>query len=277
MGPWSAPAVRTFCCNIRPVPRQNIGTVSRVLLALVEIGDDPMLLLIAGVFILTFVAVGTLAYLLIGNRRSDGPATTWQFQFQRRLPVSKRTFELISRATHAGMERPSISPQTRGQLDRLDQARGVFVSIYRVLMIGVGLAGLTGGVLLLRSHTPANMNGLPGAIVLLFSLGALLKGLVPDPSIRPRWNRSSPGLLEQFKRKINVQVSTLQPLRVTLSEADMRRAAEMLDRGVPIADVARAVHGEYEGLSDHDRRSVEAVIEQASGASDAAGDPVSNQ
>lgn len=277
MGPWSAPAVRIFCCNIRPFPRQNIGTVSRVLLALVEIGDDPMLLLIAGVFILTFVAVGTLAYLLIGNRRSDGPATTWQFQIQRRLPVSKRTFELISRATHAGMERPSISPQTRVQLDRLDQARGVFVSIYRVLMIGVGLAGLTGGVLLLRSHTPANMNGLPGAIVLLFSLGALLKGLVPDPSIRPSVEPLEPGLLEQFKRKINVQVSTLQPLRVTLSEADMRRAAEMLDRGVPIADVARAVHAEYEGLSDHDRRSVEAVIAQASGASDAAGDPVSNQ
>jgi hypothetical protein len=236
-----------------------------------------MLLLSAGVFIVTFVAVGTIAYLLIGNRRSDGPATTWKFQLQRRLPVSKRTFELISRVTHAGMERPSISPETRVQLDRLDQVRGVFVSIYRVLMIGVGLVGLTGGVLLLRSHTPGNMNGLPGAIILLLSLGALLKGVVPDPSIRPSVQPLEPALLEQFKRKINVQVSTLQPLRVTLSEVDMRLAAEMLHRGVPIADVARAVHAGYEGLSDHDRRSVESVIAQASGASDAAaGDPVSN-
>ncbi len=135
-----------------------------------------MLLLTGGVFIVTFVAAGTIAYLLIGIRRSDAPATTWKFELHNRLPISKRTFELISRATHAAMERPSISPGTRVQLDRLSQARGVFVSIYRVLMIGTGLAGLTAGVLLLLSHTPGNMHGLPGAIVLRFSLGALLKG-----------------------------------------------------------------------------------------------------
>jgi hypothetical protein len=222
-----------------------------------------MILLIGGVFIVTFVAAGAIAYLLIGNRRSDAPAMTWTFQLQNRLPVSKRTFELISRATHAGMERPSISPETRVQLDRLSQARGVFVSIYRVLMIGIGLAGLTAGVLLLRSHTPGNMNGLPGAIVLLLSLGALLKGITPGPSIRPSVEPLDQALLERFKRKINVQVSTLRPLRVTLSESDIRLAAEMLHRGVPIADVARAVHAGYEGLSDHDRRSVESVIAQA--------------
>jgi len=159
--------------------------VSRPVLGLVEIGDDRMLLLIGGVFIVTFIAVCAGAYLLLAKRRTGAPTTTWNFQLHNRQPVSKRTFEQISHATAAATARPEISPATRAQLQQLDQVRGVFVSIYRVLMIVVGLAGLTAGVLLLRSHTPANQNGLPGAIIVLFSVGALLKGLVPGPSIRP--------------------------------------------------------------------------------------------
>ena len=129
----------------------------------------------------------------------------------------------------------------------------------------MGLAGLTAGALVLRSHTPANMNGLPGAIIVLLSLGALLKGLLPGPSIMPSLEPLEPALLDQLREKIKVQVMTSPALRVTLSESDLRRAAEMLGRGVPIADVARAVHAGYTFLSEADRRSVEAAIAQVTG------------
>lgn len=238
--------------------------MSRPVFGVVEIGGDPMLLLIAGVFIVTFISVCAAAYLLLVKRRTDGTATTWKFQLQSRLPVSKRTFERMSYGTAAAMARPQISAATRAQLNQLGQVRGVFVSVYRVLMISVGLAGLTAGILLLRSHTPANMHGLPGAIVLLFSLGALLKGLVPGPSIVPV-EPLDPALLDQFKEKINVQVITSQPLTVRLDGSDIRQAAEMLRRGVPIADAARAVHPGYADLSEMDKRSVEFAIAQATG------------
>jgi hypothetical protein len=238
--------------------------VSRPVFAVVEIGGVPMLLLIAGVFIVTFVGVCAAAYLLLVKRRTDGTATTWKVQLQSGLPVSKRTFEWISRGTAAAMARPQISAATRAQLEQLGQVRAVFVPIYRVLMIVVGLAGLTAGILLLRSHTPANMLGLPAAIVLLLSLGALLKGLVPGPSIVPM-DPLDPALLDQFKEKINVQVITSPPLTVRLSTSDIRQAADMLRRGVPIADAARAVHPGYADLSEMDKRSVEVAIAQATG------------
>lgn len=229
---------------------------------MIEISDDPVLLLIAGIFIVTFIGVCAGAYLLLARRRTDAPATTWKLQLQSRLPVSKQTFEQISRATAVATARPEISPATRATLNQLDKARGVFVSVYRVLMIAVGLAGLTGGILLLRSHTPANMQGLPGAIIVLFSLGALLKGLVPGPSIVPV-EPLDPALLDQLKEKINVQGITSQQLVVRLDESDIRQAAEMLRRGVPIAEAARAVHPGYANLSEIDKRSVEFAIEQA--------------
>lgn len=234
--------------------------MSRPVFGVVEISDDPVLLLIAGIFIVTFIGVCAVAFLLLARRRTDGPATTWKFQHHSRLPVSKRTFEQISHATATAMAKPEISPATRAQLNQLDQVRGVFVSIYRVLMIVVGLAGLTGGILLLRSHTPANMQGLPGAIIVLFSLGALMKGLVPGPSIVPT-EPLDPALLD----KINLQVITSQPLTVRLSESDIQRAAEMLRRGVPLADAVRAVHPGYEDLSESEKRSVESAVAQATG------------
>jgi hypothetical protein len=72
-----------------------------------------------------------------------------------------------------------------------------------------------------------------------------------------------PALLDQLKRKITVQVSTAEPLQVTLSESDLQRAAELLGRRVPVADVARAVHPGYDDLSDVEQRAVESVIGQA--------------
>jgi hypothetical protein len=254
--------------------------MSNLVLGLVEIGDDPMILLIGGVFIVTFLVVCLGAYLLLPKRRPDAPATTlrqaqgrpeqrrrttWGFQLQSRLPVSKQTFEQIAQATAAATARPQIRPATRAQPNQLDTARAVFVSIYRVLMITVGLAGLVAAFFLIRSHTSGNQQGLPGAIILLFSLGALLKGLVPGPSIVSSVEPLDSTLLDQLKQKIDIQVITSQPLAVTMSESDIRLAAEMLRRGAPIADVARAVHPGYTGLSDADKRSIESAIARATG------------
>ncbi len=230
--------------------------------AVVDIAADPMLLLIGGVFIATFVAVCAVAY-LIAQRRSKTPAGTWTFQLHSRLPVSNTTFERLSRAAATATERPDISPATRAQLDQLGQLRSGFVSIYRVLMIFVGLAGLTAGALLLRSHTPANMNGLPGGIIVLLSLGALLSGLIPGPSIKPSVEPLEPALRDQLKQKMKLQVITSPPLRVTLSESDMQRAVEMRRQGVPIAEVAHAVYPGYTGLGEADRQFVESAIAQA--------------
>jgi hypothetical protein len=237
------------------------GPVSSRVFAVVEIADHPMLLLIGAVFIATFVAVCAVAY-LIAKRRSNTPAGTWEFQLHSRLPVSNRTFERLSRAAATATKRPDISPATRAQLDQLGQLRSGFVSFYRVVMIFGGLAGLTAGALLLRSHTPANMNGLPGGIFVLLSLGALLNGVMPGPSIKPSVGPLEPALREELKEKINVQVMT-SPLRVTLSESDMQLAIEMHRRGAPIADVAHAVHPGYKALSEVDRQSVESAIAHA--------------
>ena len=144
-------------------------------------------------------------YVLLAKRRTDGRATTWKFELQSRLPVSKHTFERIAAGTAAAMARPQISEATRAQLNQLERARGVFVSVYRVLFISVGLVGLTAGILLLRSHTPANMLGLYGAIVVLFSLGALLNGIVPGPSVVPM-EPLDRVYLDQLKEKTKVQV-----------------------------------------------------------------------
>jgi hypothetical protein len=138
------------------------------------------------------------------------------------------------------------------------------VSVYRVLFISVGLAGLIAGILLLRSHTPANMLGLYGAIVVLFALGALLNGIVPGPSVVPMEPLSRVHL-DQLKQKIKVQVFTSEPLTVTLSAAEIRAAREMLRRGVPIADAVGAVYPGYEGLVESDKRALECVLRQATG------------
>jgi hypothetical protein len=106
------------------------------------------------------------------------------------------------------------------------------------------------------------MNGLPGGIFVLLSLGALLNGVMPGPSIKPSVGPLEPALREQLKEKINVQVMT-SPLRVTLSESDMQLAIEMHRRGAPIADVAHAVHPGYKALSEVDRQSVESAIAHA--------------
>ena len=223
-----------------------------------------MLLLVAGVFVVTFIAVCAVAYALLAKRRTDGPATTWKFELQSRLPVPKQIFERIADGTAAAMARPQISQATRAQLNQLDRARGLFVAVYRVLFISVGLAGLTAGILLLRSHTSGNMHGLPGVIVVLLSLGALLKGIVPGPSVVPM-EALDQVHLDQLKKKTKVRVLTSEPLTVRLSAPEIQAAGEMLRRGVPIADAVRAVYPGYERLSESDKRALEFAFRQATG------------
>lgn len=232
------------------------------LVGVVEIGGDPTLLFVGAVFILTFLAVATIAWLMLRTPKGGSPASTWNVQLQTRLPVSQAGFEQMSRATKAATRRPAGSPASRAQLDRLAASRDTFVSVYRVLMILSGLAGLIGGALLLRSHTPGNMNGLPGGIIVLVSLGVLLKGLMPGPSVRPVVDPIDPGVLDEIKRKVNVQVSTGGPLRVTLSEADSRRAAELLGRDVPLADVAREFVPGYDDLSEFEQQAIAATFDR---------------
>jgi hypothetical protein len=232
----------------------------RPLLAIVEIGDDPMLLVIGGVFILTFMLACAVAYLLLA--RGDPSQSGWHLHFQRRLPVSQRTFEQIANATAAAIAKPETSAARRAQLDELGRKRGAFVVVYRTVMIASGLVALTAAVLLLRSHTPANMNGLPGGIVLLISLGLLMNGLIPGPSIVPVVDPLNADLVDQIKNKIKLQVSTAEPLTVALNESQMRLGAEMLSQGVPLADVARAVYANYDNHSETDKRSIEVAVGQ---------------
>jgi hypothetical protein len=229
------------------------------LLAVVEIGNGRLLLIIGCVFIVAFVVVCAIAYLLLTKGRSTQSA--WHLQFRGRFPVSKPTFERIATATAAAMRPPDVSAATRARLDALAGTRKTFVVVYRTVMIAVGLAGLTGAALLLRSHTPANMNGLPGGIILLLSLGALLNGLVPGPSIKPVEPFTN-DLRDQIKNKIKVQVTTSEPLSVALDENQLRRAAEMIRQGVSPDDAARAVSAAYDSLSGADQQVIASTVAQ---------------
>jgi hypothetical protein len=227
------------------------------LFAIVEIDNGPLLLIISSVFIVAFVVVCAIAYLLLAKGQST--QSGWHLQFRGRLPVSKPTFERITTATAAAMRAPDVSATTRSRFDALAGSRKTFVVVYRTVMIAVGLAGLTGAVLLLRSHTPGNMNGLPGGIILLLSLGALLNGLIPGPSIKPVEPLDN-DQRDQISDKIKVQVTTAEPLTVAVTENQLRRAAEMIRQGVSPEDAARAVAAANDSLSEADQQAIAAAV-----------------
>ncbi len=206
-----------------------------------------------------FVGVYAVAYAALVKRSREGDQTTWALQLGARLPLTKDNFARAAEATAAAVSVPEVTPATRASFERLDRARGTFVSIYRTILITVGLAGLVAGGLLVRSHTPGNMNGLPGAIVLLLALGALLTGLVPGPSVKPV-EPLDPDLLWQMREKISVRTSIAEPIAVKLGEADIRRVSEML-RGGSSPDVAlRAVYPNFDTLGDSEKRWLESTI-----------------
>ena len=227
-------------------------------LAVVEI-NDPRLLWVAAIFILIFVSVCALAYVVLAKRRRDGDQTTLDLQLGARLPLTNENFVRAAEVTAAAVSVPEISPATRANLERLDSVRGTFVSVYRTILIAVGLVGLVAGGLLLRSHTPANTNGLPGAIVLLLALGALLTGLVPGPTVRPV-EPLDPELLRQMREKISVRVITAEPIAVKLGEADIRRVSDMLRRGSSTGDALRAVYPDFDTLGESEKRWLESTM-----------------
>lgn len=229
-------------------------------LAVVEIRGDPAWLwLIGAVFVFTILLVCLIAYLLLAKRK-PGPqgASTWEFNLGGRLPVSKATFDRISNATATAVSKPEVAPEKLARLDGLARTRGTFVKVYRGLMIAVGLVGLGVAVSLFRDATPGNMLGLPAAIVLLLSLGALLSGLIPSRSIVGVEPIDS-GLLD----RIDVQVTRQQPLTVSLSAWDLQRVTESLRQGLSIADGARLVYPGYDRLDDFGKRALESALEQS--------------
>ena len=229
------------------------------ILAVVEIGSDPTtLLLIVGVFLATFILVAVAAYWLV-RQSHPGPqgTTTWRLDVSQRLPVSRRTFDQLASVTDAALSRPQVTPETRRSLDRLAGARKTFVSFYRITMIAIGLFGVGVSVLWFREADSANMMGLPAAIVLLLSLGAILNGLIPSRTVDPI-DPIDPALLD----KIDVQVST-RPLTVELDESDLRRAADMRRHGSSSDEVARAVYPGYDGADEFTRKAVRTMLEQA--------------
>ena len=232
--------------------------VPATVLAVVEI-NDPMLLLVVAVFILTFIVVCFIGWRMLVKVRRDGERMTWNLQFGTRLPVSKESFDRIASVTESAVSAPQVEPATRAHLERLDSVRGAFATVYRTLMIAVGIGGLIGGALLMRSHMPGNMNALPGTIILLLALGALLAGLVPGRSVAPL-EPLAPELFRQMREKVKVQVITLPTTEVKLERSDVRRISEMLRQGGSVADALRAVYPPYETMDESEKRWLESTV-----------------
>ena len=222
--------------------------------------ESTLLLIIAAAFVTSFLVVCAVAYLLM-TRRAGGPprTSTWQFSFGGRLPVSKRTFDFVSRQAATAMSPPEVSTETRATLEGLARLRGIFAGVYRATMLIVGLIGLVGAAALFHTHTPGNMHGLPGAIILLLALGALLSGLIPPRSVAPDMEPIDRRLLDRIK----VMVTTSEPRTISLSHSDLERAAALLRQGRSIRDAARAAYPDYEALDETEKRAVESMLAQA--------------
>jgi hypothetical protein len=228
-------------------------------LAVVEIGGTA--LLVAAVFLVTFVLVCVGAYwLLKGTRVShegNSGAVSFRIQTSRELPLDTQTFHSMASAVQSAVKRPEVPAATRAFFKDVDKARATFVSISRVIMIAVGVAGLTVSFLMFRQANTANLMTLPAALIGLFSLGALGKGLIPDRRFQPV-EPIDPALLD----KIRVETS-VEPLTINFGQFEMMKAAEMTARGASSEDVARAVHGGYDALSDFEKAAVQQLIAKA--------------
>jgi hypothetical protein len=187
-----------------------------------------------------------------------GPAIgpTWNFNFSGELPVSKATVDAVKKLTTVAISKPAVSPETKIVLKQLDVASDVLAAMNRALFILIGVVGLTVGLYWLPRASWDNGELLPVALVLFFSLGALLKGLPLGGSRRA--TAIDPSLYD----KIDVRVTT-EPLTVSLGEFEMQKAAEMLRNGRSADETARAVYSGYDGLGDFEKQAVASAIEQA--------------
>jgi hypothetical protein len=230
--------------------------LSSVPLAVVEIEGTTALLVLA-VFLVSFVLVCLVAYWLVASaKRGTGGTSTWDIDITSRLPVSKSTFERLADLTEAAVSRPELTPEKQAFLEDLADTRTTALGAYRLGMIAVGLVGVVVAILWFRDATSANMLGLPAAIVMLLSLGAILEGILPKRArhIEP----IDPRLFD----KVKVQVSK-EPMTVRLDGADMRKAADILRQGGSPDEAARAVYTEYDALSAFERAAVRDAIVDA--------------
>ena len=224
----------------------------------VEIADNPVMLLVAAVFLLTFVAVCVIGFVAFSRGRREGAATTWRLSSSG-LPVSQASFETLANETRAATAIPEVTPAVRETLYSLQSVRRGLAIFYRSGLIVAGLAGLAGGILLLRSHTPANMQGLPGAIIILLSLGALLSGLVPSRTVDPG-DPLPPDMLRQMRDRISIQITDPAVTQVRLGESQLKRIADMVGAGSTMSDALRAVYPAYDGLSRAEQRWLESTV-----------------
>jgi hypothetical protein len=230
---------------------------------------------IAVVFVATFVIVFAVAYRLFVDRKKPaageaGPAphdvtqvpddaTTFEVSTSGTLPVSPGTVDLASRVVDAFVKRPPPFPEHAATMERIASFRGALFTGYRGVMILIGVLGSVAGAGLLLSHTPANQLGLPGGILLLLSLGALLNGLVPKRSLA---DTIGPLDFRPLLDKVQININQNQPLRVSMTEAQMTRAVEMIRDGLPISEAARTVYPEFDRLDTFSKAALESALQE---------------
>ena len=183
-------------------------------IAVVEI--DPVAGLVAlAVFAVVVVVLGVGAWWLLRNlRASPREGRSWQLNVTSRLPVSKGTFDRVTRLTEQRLAKPEVTPETRAFVDRLADTRDAIAVVNRAILILVGLLGVAGAIGLFRQADSANMLGLPASIILLVSLGALLSGLIPSRTVKPI-EPLDPALF----KNVDVNVSTE---RITIDQDEAR-------------------------------------------------------
>jgi hypothetical protein len=230
---------------------------SSPLVAVVEIGGRAAAI-VGAVFLGTFAIVCVVGWSFLRSGSSGPRGTkTWSLDLTRQITVSKPTFDRVASFTQKALSRPTLTPEKRAALDRLGEVRDVLGGFLRTVMIVAGLVGIAGAVALGRQADDGNMLLLPAGIVLLFSLGAILQGLVPS------WRTGSSEPLDtSLFDEIDIQVSQ-NPITINLDETNLSKATEMLRDGASPDEVARAIHPGYDELDDFEKTLVKESLARA--------------
>lgn len=245
------------------------------LLDALGLGDASVELVVAAVFVTTFVIVGAVAYLVLFRGtttdrqataataeragRPSGAGSTWSFEITGRLPISREASDPIVDGVRDAMRPPEPSARQVQDVEPLDAIRGVLVKVYRGLFITIGLIGLTAAAFMFRAHTPANMLGLPAGIVLVLSLGALLNGVIPSRSVTGWTERID---FRPLLKNVHVNVHHAEPLRLSLTESQSQRAIDLIKQGLPLSEAARTVYPDFDRLDAFARQALESALQE---------------
>src|SRR5687768_17121131 len=103
------------------------------LAALVEIGPGDIWALLLALFLLLAAIALIAGVIVLAAKRKTGPGgvSAWDMTGTFSLPVSKPTFDRVSAAVAKGLERPTVTPETRAALDGLSRYRKPFSHVYR--------------------------------------------------------------------------------------------------------------------------------------------------